>query len=428
MLLSMATSTELAHPAVEAAGAIGAALDALAEANLWSLPDGEMGSLLVELERLSRRLAHAQVVALGQANGTGLAVRDGATSLAAWLRAAADVPNATSKARLALSVALRRRPATGTAFAAGDISMDAATAVCAALDSLPAAVPAALIGEVERLLVETAHDEGVRAVTRTAAEVTHRFAPEELEAEEHAQRDRNRLRMTLRPDGTVGLRGLLDKEAGALAYALLGPLAAPAPAVDGTPDLRDAEARYGSALIRVLELASQAGPDARGERPQIVVTIGLKALQRELGSAPGRLNTGIPISAAAARRLACDAGIIPVVLSTTSEPLDVGRASRSVPAPLRRALVARDHGCAFPGCDRPASWCDAHHAKHWCDGGTTAIDNLVLVCARHHGIVHHDGWTVQVVDGLPTFKPPRWLDPKQVPRRHTRYTIRELGP
>src|SRR5690348_8381152 len=97
---------------MEAADAISAGLDALAEANLWSLPHVEVGRLLVTLERLSRRLAHAQMVALGQANGIGLAARDGTTSLPAWLRAAADVPHATSKARLALSAALHHRPVT----------------------------------------------------------------------------------------------------------------------------------------------------------------------------------------------------------------------------------------------------------------------------------------------------------------------------
>jgi hypothetical protein len=421
-------SADLEHPALAAAETIATGLDTLAAANLWSLPEPELGGLLIELERLSRRLAHAQIVALAQADGSGLAVRDGATSLPAWLRAAADVPIAASQARLALHAGLRARPAAAAAFAGGDISMDAAAAVCAALDTLPTAIPAALTSQVEHLLVETARDEGTRAVTRRATDITHRFAPEQLENEEQAQREATRLRMTLRPDGTVALRGQLDKEAAALAHAVLGPLAAPASAVDGTPDLRDSEERYGAALTRALELASQAAPDARGERPHVVVTIGLEALQRKLGCPPGRLDTGAPLSAAAARRLACDAGIIPAVLGSPSEPLDIGRASRAVPTGLRRALAARDQGCAFPGCDRPMSWCDAHHIQHWADSGPTAISNLVLVCARHHSLVHHDGWTVRLNNGPPTFTPPRWIDPNQKPRQHTRYRLQELDP
>ena len=422
----MPSTTELRHPAIVAVDTIATALDSLAAANLWSLPDRQLGELLLDLERLARRLAHAQLTALGQAAGSKLPTRDGATSLPAWLKATADVPIGTAKARLALHAALRNRSATETAFAAGDISMDAAAAVCAALNTLPAAVPAALIGDDEELLVDTARDEDTRAVSQCAAEITHRFAPEELEHDEQAQH--NRLRLTLHPNGTVALRGVLDKEAGALAYTVLGPLAAPRPAVDGTPDLRDGETRYGEALIQALTMASAATPETRGERPHVVVTIGLETLQRNLGNAPGRLDTGAPISAAAARRLACDAGVIPLVLGTNSEPLDIGRASRIVPTGLRRALVARDQGCAFPGCDRPTGWCDAHHCKHWADGGRTALSNLVMLCARHHSIVHHDGWAVELVKGLPRFTPPRWIDPDQKPRLHSRYRHQTLGP
>ena len=424
----MATSTDLKHPALAAVDTVSGGLDELAEANLWSLPERELGALLAQLERLSHRLAYAQVTALAQAVGSDLAARDGATSLPAWLRATADVPMAVSKARLALHAGLACRPVTATAFAAGDISMDAAATVCAAMDQLPGDVPAALTSQVEALLVDTAREEGTRAVTRRATEIVHRFAPDQLEQEEQAQRHGRRLRLTLRPDGTVGLRGVLDKEAGALAYALLGPLAAPSPASDGVPDLRDTEARYGDALVQVLKLASTVAPDARGERPHIVVTIGLDGLQHKLGCPPGRLATDAPISPGAARRLACDAAVIPLVLGSRGEPLDIGRASRLVPAGLRRALIARDRGCAFPGCNRPASWTDAHHIRHWADGGPTAISNLVLICGRHHSTIHHDGWTIELIDGLPTFTPPRWIDPDQRRRIHTRYKIRELDP
>jgi Domain of unknown function (DUF222) len=129
--------------------------------------------------------------------------------------------------------------------------------------------------------------------------------------------------------------------------------------------------------------------------------------------------TGVPISVGWARRLACDATIIPLVLGANSEPLDVGRATKAVPAALRRALIARDKGCAFPGCRRPPRWCDAHHLQHWLDGGPTALHNLVLLCDYHHHVIHHDGWSVAIVDGRPLFTPPAWLDPLQRPRPPT---------
>jgi hypothetical protein len=96
------------------------------------------------------------------------------------------------------------------------------------------------------------------------------------------------------------------------------------------------------------------------------------------------------LSVATLRRIACDARISRVITDGRSQPLDVGRTTRTVTAALWRALVARDGGCTHPGCDRPPGWCEAHHIKHWADGGTTTLDNLKLVCSRHHREEHLD--------------------------------------
>ena len=113
------------------------------------------------------------------------------------------------------------------------------------------------------------------------------------------------------------------------------------------------------------------------------------------------------------RRLACDALILAAVLATTSQPLDIGRASRLVPVGIRRALTLRDHHCAFPGCQVAAAWCHAHHVEHWADGGPTALDNLCLLCPHHHRLIHHSEWAVQInADGLPIFIAPAWVTPE----------------
>ena len=132
------------------------------------------------------------------------------------------------------------------------------------------------------------------------------------------------------------------------------------------------------------------------------------------------LDTGERVCAATARRLACDAQILPVLLGGTGQVLDVGQARRLFTGALRRALVARDHGCAFPGCDRPPRWCDGHHIRSWADGGPTSLSNAVLLCGRHHRAVHqHDGWAVRLAgDGLPEFVPPAHIDPGRRPRRN----------
>ena len=107
-------------------------------------------------------------------------------------------------------------------------------------------------------------------------------------------------------------------------------------------------------------------------------------------------------------------------LTGPSVPLDVGRTYRSVPSWIRAALLVRDQHCAFPGCDRPPHWCQAHHIQHWADDGPTALSNLVLLCPHHHNAVHHDGWTVQIDPDthLPAFTPPPATHPHDHARTH----------
>jgi Domain of unknown function (DUF222) len=151
-------------------------------------------------------------------------------------------------------------------------------------------------------------------------------------------------------------------------------------------------------------LDSPERPDVGGERPHVVLTVDVETLERR---APGRCelaDTG-PITPEAARRWACDANVSRVITDGASMPLDLGRKTKVVPASLRRALVVRDRHCRFPGCDRPPSWSDAHHVRHWADGGPTCLGNLVLLCRPHHRLIHR-GYRVEMVDGRPVFRRP----------------------
>src|SRR5262249_60973874 len=116
-----------------------------------------------------------------------------------------------------------------------------------------------------------------------------------------------------------------------------------------------------------------------------------------------------------ARGVACAGGAPPAVLGSSGEPRDLGRKPRTVSTALRRALVLRDHGCAFPGCTIPACWTDGHHIQHWADGGSTSLENMVLLCSAHHDLIHHSAWTVRLRDVLPEFIPPTFIDPEQRP-------------
>jgi hypothetical protein len=141
-------------------------------------------------------------------------------------------------------------------------------------------------------------------------------------------------------------------------------------------------------------------------KPRVVVTIGLQDLRQGVGF--GTLDTGERISAWALRRLACDAELVPGVLGSRGEILDVGRAQRLVTAVIFTALVLRDRHCAFPGCRRPPIACDAHHVVSWLDGGLTSLDNLALLCRAHHTLMHNSGWRMRINphDRRPEFRPP----------------------
>ena len=141
---------------------------------------------------------------------------------------------------------------------------------------------------------------------------------------------------------------------------------------------------------------------------------------------PAQLQWGAVISASAALRIACHASVQRVLLDPAGAVLDVGRERRTVTPAQYAALIARDGGCAFPGCTRPPAWCIAHHIRYWAHGGLTNIDNLVMLCGHHHRVIHHHGWAVRIGahDRLPTFTPPRWVDPDQQPRRNVRAKAR----
>ena len=232
--------------------------------------------------------------------------------------------------------------------------------------------------------------------------------------------------MTTRANGRTAFAGELDPESSAQFRALISTLATPRPTTENGPDPRTPAERNGDAFADLLHLAAGGGalPSKAGEKPHVLVTVPLRALHSGVGAA---LRDGVGaavldgagvLDAASARRIACDCKVIPAVLGSASEPLDVGRASYTVPAALRRALVLRDGGCAFPGCDRPHRQCHGHHLRHWADGGFTDLHNLVLLCGHHHRLLHHSEWTCAVVDGAPEFRPPRFVDPTGIPRRN----------
>jgi hypothetical protein len=204
---------------------------------------------------------------------------------------------------------------------------------------------------------------------------------------------------TSRKDGSMVFRGKLDPESAAKLEAMLSPMAKPTSATD----IRTTAQREGDALAEIIDLAAGSDdlPDEGGEPPHLALTMSLNDFLAQKGTA--EIDGNGPINAASARRIACDSTVLRVVLGAKSQPLDIGRTTRTIPNHIRRALIIRDRGCAFPGCNRRPRQCHAHHVQHWADGGPTSLDNLVLLCGQHHRHIHHSDWTVKINDGVPEF-------------------------
>jgi hypothetical protein len=122
------------------------------------------------------------------------------------------------------------------------------------------------------------------------------------------------------------------------------------------------------------------------------VTASAETLLALAGAAGGEMELATPLGAATVQRIACDSAFARVLLDQDSVVVDVGRSRRVISPTLRKALSIRDGHCRWPGCERPASWCDGHHIVHWVNGGETNLGNLVLLCRRHHRMVHEGGW------------------------------------
>lgn len=394
------------------------------EAAAWALSEHDLIAALDVTHRLQQRLAAVRLALVREVDGRGVAVARGASSTAVWLRHRLRLDMSDARRLVGLAASLDATPpAVRDALAGGAVSVEQARVIVDTAATVSAVAGAEVADKAVGVLVEWAGQfdpillrrMGTRILDHVAPDLADAATAAALAAEEaRAARDRH-VTISERAGGRLRLSGTLDAEAAALLRAVIDPLSAPS----GPDDARCPGQRRHDALVDVCRLALRTGelPESGGEPAQIVVTTGYDGLTRQLGA--GALDTGLRLTPDTVRQLACDAAILPAVLGGASRPLDVGRQRRLIAGPLRRALVLRDGGCAFPGCDRPPRWCAAHHIRHWADGGPTTLDNAVLLCGHHHRHVHQSDWAVRLGgDGHPEFVPPAWLDPARVPRRN----------
>ena len=200
------------------------------------------------------------------------------------------------------------------------------------------------------------------------------------------------------------LDGLLDAEGGAIITTALNALIGP-PARD---DSRTAGQRRADALVELARPKAGGSTDGAGPRPHLVIRASLETLAGTPGAGAGALDWGGTVPGETVRRLACDAALTRITGKGELD-LEISRTTRTIPPATRRALAARDQGCVAPGCGRPPQWTDAHHLKHWVEGGETTMTNLVLLCRRHHRMVHEEGWALRHATGN------QWLLTRPVP-------------
>ncbi|MCB5274377.1 hypothetical protein BJG92_01910 [Arthrobacter sp. SO5] len=408
---------------------------------------------------------------------------DGYRNTADFLRARLRITAVEARRRLALAAdVLPRRGLSGQSLpaakeelaagvAAGAIASRAASIICLSLERVRHVSPPEAAARMEHTLVRTAVENDQDFLTRLAKRWTDALDQdgEEPGEQELRQRQGAFIRRAHRglhhleifattdqfehlltvmnvatnprsgaaspPDtGVAGAAGSAGPAADASADGAVNGDADDAAAAERL-DQRTRPQRLLDGLVGACKAALAAGslPAAGGLRPQVMVTIDYRDLLERLGGAdpetraPGS-NAGTlmftgPITASTVRKIACDADVIPVLLGGQGRILDVGRASRVFPPHIRKALTARDRGCAFPQCTIPAPWCEAHHISYWSRGGSTGTENGALLCSHHHHLIHKEQWTVQLRSGVPWFIPPPHLDPSQLPRRNSYFRL-----
>jgi len=310
---------------------------------------------------------------------------DGALGIVPWLRWKCRLSGSAAAERVTISRQLEELPQTQRAFASGNLGYQHVCFMARTAEH----VGADAVRRSESNLLQAAGRMDPGQFTGVLKDFEHRVDAAGALAETNRAFERRSFHISEPLDGLVKLDGLLDAEGGAIIRTALDALMG----VPGKDDTRTAGQRRADALLELAQARSGGTGDGSGQRPHLVVRASLETLAGTPGAGAGELEWGGSVPTETVRRLACDAALTRITGKGELQA-EISRASRTIPAATRRALAARDHGCVAPGCGRPPSWTDAHHLKHWVDGGETTIANLVLLCRRHHHLVHEEGWNL----------------------------------
>ncbi len=361
-------------------------------ASIETLVIAPHGDAVAEVAQCHSALTAKLATALVELEATGDHERDGYASMTAWCRTVLGWTNQHANRILRIGRRLRHLPVTRAAWVSGALS-EGQVEVIANVTDRRAGLWAEHEAEVVPKLVPLDVLQTSRAMQHWAklADATDDGPepPEEAPAEAV-------LVKTL--DGRGYLKGSFDAEhTEVLATALR--------LADSGDHEVPLSKRQGQALVDIARWFLDHQHDKLGKRhrPHLNVVVHHDDLHDQQ---PGRTLGGVPLPGSTIRKIGCDANIHRVITDGAGSILDYGRSTRTIPPAVYTSLVLRDWGCRFPGCDRPAEWCEGHHVWHWEDGGPTNLANLVLLCSKHHHVVHQKGWhlhlhptgTIEVTD------------------------------
>lgn len=383
-----------------------ACLDALAEVDPVGLPDCDLAQLVQQLSRAEARVKALRLRVVAAADRARTGVRAGAASTAAWAAGLVNADHRTSQRDVALATGLAELSQTGAALGAGRISAEHATVITHAHSQLPDHLSAGEREVVEKHLITQAETLSPQRLRKAARRAVEAVMPDPAAVDAHEDsvlrdeetRARAATRLTLHDngDGTITGHFTVPMLHGSLLQKVLEAMTAPRRARLGASEAQTGvSARRDWAHARGLafcELLEHVPTDHLSPRTaaQIVVTIDEATLRDGLRAAG--LDTGDSLSAGEARRLACNAGILPAVLGGESRVLDLGRSRRLFSSAQGIAVGLRHDSCAADGCERPFAWCELHHLTPWSHGGRTDLKDAVPLCHFHHQRIHDTGF------------------------------------
>jgi Domain of unknown function (DUF222) len=411
-------------------------VDALLARDLTGDSDDALLESWRELERLRRRLAAVEHAFVLEAEARGLPHSSGCRNTATFLRGLLRLDPAEAAGRLrAAEAAGPRRSMTGeslapaypvvaAAQASGALSERQARVIVTTVETLPEPIRAEHRDTVEAELVEHAGDFTAEQLAKLARRITDHLDPDGILRDAEFRHRERALHVHLRPDGSASGRFEADAEGAERLLTVFDTLARPRPQTDGVKDPRTAAQRRYDALIQCLELAQRAEllPQVAGVSATIIVTMDAQSYL----SGKGLARTGHGALVAAGDALSWsggDARVLAVVLDSVRTVTAYSSRHRIFTESQRLAMNARDQGCTFPGCTVPANWSQAHHVTDYAQGGTTTVDNGALACGYDHRERIRQGWTTTMINRVPHWIPPPWIDPRRQPVRNTTFDV-----